>query len=162
LYDVLSTLELSDLDASTRWWMKRDLREFRRLGVDRDDATREKVRALNDEIVAVGQEFDRNILAGTKTVTFAPADLAGLPEDFRKAHSPGANGKVSLTTDYPDYHPFMAYARSGKAREAFWRASNTRAPANSEVLLRLMAKRHELATLLGYANWADYTTENKM
>jgi len=31
-----------------------------------------------------------------------------------------------------------------------------------EVLSRLMAKRYELATTLGYANWADYTTENKM
>ena len=163
VYDALSGLDLSGQDAATVWWMKRDLREFRRAGVDRDDATREKVRALNDEIVAIGQEFDRNIRGGTKTVSFTPAELAGLPEDFRKAHPPGADGMVTLTTDYPDYHPFMAYARSSKAREKIWRASNTRAsPANIEVLSRLLAKRHELATVLGYANWADYTTENKM
>src|SRR5262249_51600865 len=163
VYDALSGLDLSGQDASTVWWMKRDLREFRRNGVDRDDATREKVRALNDEIVAIGQEFDRNILKGTKTVFFTPAELAGVPEDFRKAHPPGADGKIAITTDYPDYHPFMAYARSSKAREKIWRASNTRAsPANVEVLSRLLAKRYELATVLGYASWADYTTENKM
>jgi len=163
VYDALSGLDLAGQDGSTAWWMKRDLREFRRTGVDRDDATREKVRALNDEVVAIGQEWDRNIRQGTKTVFFAPAELAGVPEDFRKAHPPGADGKVALTTDYPDYHPFMAYARSSKAREKLWRASNTRAsPANVEVLSRLMAKRYELATTLGYANWADYTTENKM
>jgi Zn-dependent oligopeptidase len=163
VYDALSGLDLSGQDAATVWWMKRDLREFRRAGVDRDDATREKVRALNDEIVAIGQEFDRNIRGGTKTVSFTPAELAGLPEDFRKAHPPGADGMVTLTTDYPDYHPFMAYARSSRAREKIWRAYNTRAsPANVEVLSRLLAKRYELATVLGYANWADYTTENKM
>jgi thimet oligopeptidase len=163
VYDALSGLDLSGQDAATVWWMKRDLREFRRSGVDRDDATREKVLALNDEVVAIGQEFDRNIRGGTKTVSFTPAELAGLPEDFRKAHPPGADGMVTLTTDYPDYHPFMAYARSSKAREKLWRASNTRAsPANIEVLSRLLAKRYELATVLGYANWADYTTENKM
>jgi thimet oligopeptidase len=142
--------------------MKRDLREFRRLGVDRDDDIRKKVRVLSDEIVAIGQEFDRNIREGAKKVAFAPGELAGLPEDFRKAHPPGPDGQVILSTDYPDYHPFMAYARNAKARERFWRANNTRAPANSEVLSRLLAKRYALATLLGYANWADYTTENKM
>src|SRR5262249_42790907 len=54
-------------------------------------------------------------------------------------------------------------ARSSQAREKIWRANNTRAsPANVEVLSRLLVKRYELATVLGYANWADYTTENKM
>jgi len=162
LYDVLSGLDLSAQDGATRWWMERDLREFRRAGVDRDDATRKQVSVLSDDIVAVGQEFDRNIRDGGKKVSFLPADLAGLPDDFRKAHPPGPDGEVTLSTDYPDYHPFMAYARNGKAREAFWRAYNTRAPANVEVLPRLMAKRYALATLLGYASWADYTTENKM
>ena len=112
---------------------------------------------------AIGQEFDRNIREGTRTVSFAPAELAGLPDDFRKAHPPGTDGMVAITTDYPDYHPFMAYARSSRAREKLWRAYNTRAsPANIEVLSRLLAKAYELATVLGYANWADYTTENKM
>ena len=162
LYDVLSALDLSGQDGATVYWIKRDLREFRRLGVDRDEETRKKVRALSDEMVTIGQEFDRNIREGAKKVPFAPAELAGLPEDFRKAHPPGTDGQVLLSTDYPDYHPFMAYARVAKARERFWRANNTRAPANAEVLPRLLAKRYELATLLGYANWADYTTENKM
>jgi thimet oligopeptidase len=163
VYDALSGLDLAGQDGSTVWWMKRDLREFRRNGVDRDDATREKVRALNDEVVAIGQEFERNIRQGTRTVFFTPAELAGVPEDFRKAHPPGPDGKVALTTDYPDYHPFMAYARSSKAREKLSRAYNTRAsPENVEVLSRLLAKRYELATTLGYANWADYITENKM
>ncbi|HUM12407.1 MAG TPA: M3 family metallopeptidase, partial [Myxococcaceae bacterium] len=163
VYDALSGLDLSGLDGSTVWWMKRDLREFRRNGVDRDDTTREKVRALNDEIVAIGQEFERNIRQGTKTVFFTPAELAGVPDDFRKAHPPGADGRIAITTDYPDYHPFMAYARSSSAREKLWRANNTRAsPENVEVLSRLLAKRYELATALEYANWADYTTENKM
>ena len=163
LYEVLSTLDLSGQDEATRWWMTRDLREFRRAGVDRDDATRAKVRALNDELVAIGQEFDRNIPAGTRSVSFAPADLAGLPPDFIAAHPPGPDGKVVLTTDYPDYFPVRSYARSAKTREALWRAFMTRAaPANIAVLNRMLLKREELARTLGYPNWADYVTENKM
>jgi thimet oligopeptidase len=163
VYDALSGLDLSAQDVATVWWMKRDLREFRRAGVDRDDATRAQVRTLSDALVTIGQEFDRNIRDGGKKVSFTPAELAGLPADFRKAHAPDAEGKVVLTTDYPDYHPFMSYARSEAARERFLRAYSTRAsPANIEVLSRLLAKRYELATLLAYANWADYATETKM
>ncbi len=163
LYDVLSALDLSGQDATTRWWMKRDLREFRRAGVVRDDATREKVRALNDELVAIGQEFDRNIPADVKKVSLDPADLAGLPADYLAAHPPGPDGKVVITTDYPDYFPVRSYARKAKTREALWRAFMTRAaPQNIAVLERMLLKRQELAHTLGYANWADYVTENKM
>jgi len=39
---------------------------------------------------------------------------------------------------------------------------NRATPRNLEVLDRMLARRHELATLLGYANWAEYVTEDKM
>ncbi|MFO0584608.1 MAG: M3 family metallopeptidase [Anaeromyxobacter sp.] len=163
VYDALSALDLGGEDAATRFWMKRELREFRRSGVDRDEATRERIRKLDDALVEAGQTFDRNINDGTRRVSFAPAALAGLPADYVKAHPPGKDGKVVLTTDYPDYFPFMTYARRPEARRELWMAFNTRAaPANVEVLSRILELRWERARLLGYASWADFATENKM
>ena len=163
IYDALAGLDLSGEDAATVFWMTRELREFRRNGVDKDEATRARVRALNDELVGIGQDFDRNIREDVRSVKLAPAELAGMPADYRKAHPPGPDGKVTLSTDYPDYIPYLTYARSAKGREAFWRVFNTRAaPQNVEVLSRLLTKRYELATLLGYASWAEYATEDKM
>ncbi len=163
VYDALSAVDLSQSDAATRYWMERTLLNFRRAGVDRDDTTRAKVKSLNEELLKLGQSFNQNIAEDVRKVELDPKELAGLPEDFIKAHAPGANGKVVLTSNYPDYFPFMTYARDGKAREKVWRAYRQRAyPKNVEVLNQLIAKRHELATLLGYPTWAAYVTETKM
>jgi thimet oligopeptidase len=163
VYDALAALDLGSADEPTRHYVARTLRDFRRAGVDRDAATRARVQALNDELTLVGQEFARNIQSDRRTVALAPAELEGLPADYIAAHPPGADGRVVLTTDYPDYVPFMSYARSGRAREAMYRAFRSRAvPSNLAVLDRMLARRHELATLLGYRSWAHYITEDKM
>ncbi|WNG30868.1 Zn-dependent oligopeptidase [Cystobacter fuscus] len=163
VYDALSAVDLAQADAATRYWMERTLLDFRRAGVDRDGPTRERVKALNEAILKLGQTFNQNIAEDVRRVELEPRELAGLPEDFVRAHPPGANGRVVLTTNYPDYFPFMTYARDAKAREKFWRVYHQRAfPQNEQVLAQLIARRHELATLLGYASWAAYVTETKM
>jgi thimet oligopeptidase len=163
IYDALRALDPAGEDPPTRFYLHRTLRDFRRAGVDRDEPTRKRVQALNEELVRIGQEFSRNIREDVRSVEVDPPDLAGLPEDYLRAHPPGANGKVTITTDYPDYVPFLSYARSGPARERLWRVYRQRAhPKNLSVLARMLEKRHELATLLGYPSWAAYVTEDKM
>ncbi|WP_043710453.1 M3 family metallopeptidase [Corallococcus macrosporus] len=163
VYDVLAALDLSGEDAATRKWMEKVLREFRRAGVDRDDATRARVKALQEELVRIGQEFSRNIRQDTRTEALPPSALEGLPDDYVRAHPPGPDGKVRITTDYPDIVPFMTYSRDAQAREQMWRVFRQRGhPANGDVLQRMVSRRNELATLLGYRNWAAYATEDKM
>jgi Zn-dependent oligopeptidase len=121
------------------------------------------VRALREELVRIGQEFGRNIKDDVRRVELDPAELEGLPEDWRRAHAPGPDGKVTVTTDNTDYVPFMTYARSGRAREALWRLYRLRGhPKNLDVLSRMLARRAELARVLGYPTWAAYVTEDKM
>ncbi|MCU0700644.1 MAG: M3 family metallopeptidase, partial [Myxococcaceae bacterium] len=163
LYDALVAVDTKGLDAVTVHWLSKTLREFRRAGVDRDEATRERVRALNETLVKLGQSFGRNIRDDVRTVKVPAGDLEGLPKDWLDAHPAGADGLVAVTTNPPDYLPVMTYAKRSSVREALWRAYRNRAfPANVEVLRDLLARRHELATLLGYASWADYALETKM
>ena len=103
LYDVLAALDLSGEDAPTRHYLATTLRDFRRAGVDRDDAARARVRELQEELVSIGQDFDRNIRSDTRTEAFDPASLAGLPDDYVRAHPAGPDGLVRITTEYPDY-----------------------------------------------------------
>jgi thimet oligopeptidase len=162
-YNVLASLDGSKLDSAGSYFLRTTLRDYHRSGVDRDDATRAKIRQLQDELVKIGQEFEQNIPADVRTLQLDPAQLDGLPEDFKQAHKPNASGKVTLKTDNTDYIPFREYATNDAAQKAFYELYTHRAyPKNLEVLSRMLQKRYELATLLGYPDWAAYVTEDKM
>ena len=55
------------------------------------------------------------------------------------------------------------HARSGNLRRRVYEASRSRgSPANLGVLKQVLIKRWQLARLLGWANFADFVTANKM
>lgn len=163
IYDRMTHLDVSAADPATRYYVERILRDFRRAGVDQDEATRTRIKTLREELVILGQQFDQNIAGDVRTIDFDPADLDGLPDDFKRAHAPGPNGRVTLTTNNTDYQPFMTYATSATARAALWKLYRLRGhPKNGPVLLRMLAVRQELAIALGFPTWADYITGDKM
>ncbi len=163
VYDALAALDVSQADAPTKHYVEHTLMEFRLAGVDKDSTTRERIRALNDSLVEIGQEFGRNIREDHTTVTCTPAELDGLPKDFVDGHKPGSDGRVTLTIEYPDYLPVMQYARSDDLRKRMYMAFQNRAyPANLGVLDRMRERRHELAQLVGFPDFADYVTADKM
>ena len=163
MYNVLASLDGSKLDGAGSYFLRTSLRDYHRSGVDRDDATRAKIRELQDELVKIGQEFEQNIPEDVRKLQLDPSQLDGLPEDFKQAHKPDASGKVTLKTDNTDYIPFREYATNDAAQKAFFELYNHRAyPKNLEVLSRMMQKRYELAQVLGYSDWAAYVTEDKM
>src|SRR5256886_16648861 len=79
IYEALRELDVSGADAQTRFYLHRVLRDFRRAGVDRDDETRARIRALNDELVRIGQEFSPNIRAGVRWIDLGTPPPEGLP-----------------------------------------------------------------------------------
>jgi thimet oligopeptidase len=163
-YEHLSKVDITAADAVTRRYIKNMLRDFRRAGVDKDPATRDRIRKLREEIVALGQDFSRNIREDVRHIKLDSArELDGLPEDYIQAHPPGTDGRITITTEYPDYLPFMQYAHSDQRRLELYKQSRNRGyPKNDSVLKQLLQKRHELARMLGYENYAAYITEDKM
>ena len=92
-----------------------------------------------------------------------PRNWTGCREDYIRNHPPDAQGVITLTTDFPDMQPVMTFARSADLRLRMFRAYNTRAyPANRQLLLDLLAVRQEMASILGFASWADLATANQM
>ena len=165
VYDALVQVDVSKADPATRYFHEKTLRDFRLSGVDKDEATRAQISTILDELTKTGQDFDRNIRTDSRTIQVdGPAALAGLPDDFIKSHPASeANGKVTLSIEYPDLGPVMRYAKSEDTRKRLMHEAQNRAyPANMAVLDSLIVKRARLAHILGYPTWAEYITQDKM
>ncbi len=163
LYDRLSSIDSTKLDARSAYFLKRTLGEYRHAGIDKDEPTREKIRGLNKDLAELSTEFNKNLREIQGSVKVPPEDLLGLPEDYITNHPPGEDGFVTISTDYPDVFPIYTYSPDEALRKKLATEFLNRAyPENVASLRGLLEKRYELATTLGYDNWAAYITEDKM
>ena len=163
IHAQLASLDAGTLDARARRCLDDALLAFRRSGVDRDERTRERLRALNRRESELTQTFSRGIRDGRRTTELEPADLDGLPADYVDEHPPGDDGLVAIGTDYPDTIAFLTHASSPAARtEVAHSLLNVGWPDNDPVLAELLAVREEKAHLLGYDDWPSFDAEVKM
>ncbi len=164
LYESVVAVDVSGEDDATRYYHQTTVRDFQRAGVDRDSVAMTRIKELQEELVLIGQQFGRNIREDVRSIKLDSVDeLAGLPPDYIAAHQPGDDGKITITTEYPDYLPFNTYAQSDARRlELYMEFRNRGYPQNIEVLDRMIARRHEVANLLGFATYADFITADKM
>lgn len=163
LYDVLAGLDASGLDPQAARLHTKTLDDFRRAGVDRDDATRARLGAINKRLTEVGLDFSRLIRDDVRTVRVEPGRLAGLPQDWLDAHPVDDDGLVGVTSDYPDALPVRMFAHDRDVRREVTVAGLQRGWPEAEPLLQeLFALRHELAGLVGYDDWAAYDAAVKM
>jgi len=163
LFEVLAGVDEQDLDEDGRRVLGLALRDFHRAGVDQPEEVRDRLRALAEREVAVEQEFSKNIRDDVRSVRVPASALDGLPRDFVDGHPAGEDGLVEITTEYPDYVPFMTFSRDREARAALAREFLNRAyPRNEPLLHELLGLRREHAQTLGYDGWPSYDAEVKM
>ena len=164
VYKALQALDVSKADPATRYYVQRQLLEFKLAGVDKDQATRDSLKKLQDQLTEEQSMFDRNISDGQKTITAdSVSELDGLPQDYIDRHKPGADGKIQITTNYPDLLPVLKFAKNDALRKRLYEAYQTRAyPKNLDQLKQMMQTRYEIAQLLGYKSWADFNAADKM
>lgn len=163
LHDTFAALDPSGLDGEAARLLERTLRDFRRAGVDRDDATRARIAELNDRLTELDQTFSRTIRDDVRSIRVAPARLAGMPQDWLDAHPAGDDGLVTITTDYPDVVPVRTFCHDAEVRHDITVQFLERGwPQNDAVLRDLFELRHERAELVGHADWPSYDAEVKM
>jgi thimet oligopeptidase len=150
-------------DGATRYYLEHTLLEYRLAGVDRDEATRAKIKTLQDRITELGLTFERTVHDDVRSVVADKGELDGLPPDYLASHPADASGHVKITSDPPDAWPAEKFAASAKLRRELLLASDSVGyPANTETLRSLLTARTQLAQLLGYQTWADYAMADQM
>jgi len=171
VYQALVQVDASGEDAATRYYLERALLGYRLSGVDKDEATRTRIRALADKMTELSMSFSRTVQDDVRKIVVEDAEeLRGLPEDYLVRHGVKvadggmvADGEIVLTTDPPEMSPVMSYAADATLRRKMYLAYNDRGyPANKQVLLDLLAGREEMASLLGFRSWADLATVDQM
>ena len=163
MFDALSGVKVEGLDPLAVRFRALLLREYRRAGVDKDEATRKRLAELSEQMVALGQQFGKAIREDRKTLEVAEKDLKGMPADWIASRKKEGKDKITVSTDYPDFLPIQSYAAKEGVRRKMYELFLTRAyPGNTEVLTRLLRARHEYATLIGFKEWASYNAEDKM
>ncbi len=149
------------------------LKRFRRAGAELDGAARSRMREINIELANLSKKFNDNALESTNAFELVITDeakLAGLTEIARAAARQAAAEKGldgwRFTLQTPSIMAAMNYLDDAALREKIYRASITVASSgpwdNRPLVRRIVELRQEAARLLGYRDWADYQTENRM
>jgi len=163
VYEALAAIDLKGASGATRHYVERTLLSYRLAGVDRDQATRDRIHSLQEKATVLSLEFSRNIQEGAKTIEATQEELEGLPEDYVARHPADAEGNVTISTDPPEMQPVMTFAANAELRRRMFLAYNTRAyPANRQILMDLLAVRQEIASILGFRSWAELATADQM
>ncbi|HEB57953.1 MAG TPA: oligopeptidase A [Gammaproteobacteria bacterium] len=154
------------------------LRDFHLSGVDLPADRQQRYREIQQELSRLTTRFEENVLDAThgwdRHVT-DEAELAGLPPSTLGMARQNAERKKKkgwlLTLDFPIYYGVMSYADNGELRREMYEAYVTRASDqgpnagkwdNSRLMNEILALRHELAQLLGFANYAERSLATKM
>jgi oligopeptidase A len=166
------------LSKSRRKVIDNALRDFRLSGIALPEAQQKRYAELQQRLSELTTRFSENVLDATQgwwKQIDDEAELAGLPDHAVAAAKEAAKAKELdgwvITLDFPAYYAVMAFADSRSLREELYRAYSTRASDqgpkagewdNSAVMQEILDLRHELAQLLGFDTYADYSLATKM
>ncbi len=153
-----------------------EVRDFRLGGAELPAAGKKRYTEISDRLSMLTSRFSDNLLDATNAwshrVTDA-AELTGLPDDAKEAARAAAEADKQtgwkFTLHAPSYMPVLQYADNSALRERLYRAYVTRASEfgdakfdNTALITEIVSLRREMAQLLGFGNFAEYSLEAKM
>ncbi len=170
--------EYRELDPAQKKVIDNALRDFHLSGIDLNSENKARYKTIMQELSALTSQFSDNLLDATNAWKKQVNDeslLSGLPESaIALAKQMAEREKMEgwlFNLEFPSYLPVMTYADNRKLREEVYTAYVTRASDegphagkwdNTAVMEGILALRHEMAKLLGFANYAEYSLATKM
>ena len=147
---------------------------FVRNGANLNEVDKQKYRQLTSELGVLSLQFSQNKLKDLNAFTLHitdEAELEGLPESAidaakEEAKSRNLEGWV-FTLQAPSYGPFLTYSAKRELRKQMYMAYNTICTHDNEnnnlnIVKQIVNHHREIAQLLGYKTYADYTLVKRM
>jgi len=167
------TDEAASLPSTEKRFLKKALDDFRRHGAELGPKDKAKLQAIEIELTKLTTEFSQNVLDETNAFELLITDeskLAGLPQSAMEAARENASSKGvegwRFTLQAPSMIPVLTYLDDASIREHVWRAYNSRAVSgerdNRQIIKRILELRGNKAELLGYGDFSDLVTEDRM
>ncbi|XP_006359798.1 probable thimet oligopeptidase [Solanum tuberosum] len=138
------------------------VREFERNGVNLTLSKKEELQRLTANIDELSMQYICNLDDDCSFLLFTDTELEGLPQEFLKSLERSEDGKRKIIMRSHQISPVLELCKVGSTRRAVAISYGHRCEANVTILEQLIQLRHKLARLLGFANYADYATDDRM
>ena len=183
LYEAYRNIAEADdfkqLDKAQQKVINDNLRDFKLAGVALPEDKKARYGDIQKKLSELTSKFSDNVLDATMAWSKLITDedeLKGLPESAlagarQLAEAKGHDQGWMLNLDFPSFFPVMTYCDNRELREEVYTAFCTRASDqgpnagefdNGENINNILKLRHELAQLLDFDNYAEYSLATKM
>jgi len=144
-----------------------NIQGFELSGAHLDEKTKKRLAEINIKKSELSNNFSQNLLDATNAyekIITNETDIKGIPKSDLEAAKFEENGiiKYKFTLQMPSYIAYMTYGENADIREELYKAYVTRAPKNAKIIDELLVLKNEMANLLGFENYAEYSIATKM
>ncbi|TCM70809.1 oligopeptidase A [Acinetobacter calcoaceticus] len=173
LHDAAEFSQLSEAQQSV---IRLAIRDFKLSGVALTGQAKSRYAEISARLSQLSSDFTNQVLDATQAF-FQPLteqQLQGLPQSsielLKQYGQQRQLDQAVATLDIPAYLAIMTYADDRDLREQLYHAYTTRASEqsaqpefdNSAIMQEILALRQEMAALLGFDNYAEYSLASKM
>lgn len=174
---VATNKEVKQLRPEQRKILANELRDFRLAGVDLGAKEKKQLLRLQQRLSKLCNKFANNVLDATQhwSICLTKSEITGIPENALKTAKAAATKKNKpgwlFTLDYPSYAAVITYAESRQLRQEIYTAFSTIASDqgpnankwdNSKIITEILQTRQQIATLVYFNNYAEFSLVTKM
>ncbi|WP_296282984.1 M3 family metallopeptidase [uncultured Acinetobacter sp.] len=173
---IYDNVIFTDLPSAQQSAIKLALRDFKLSGVALEGDAKKRYAEISARLSQLSSDFSNHVLDSTQAYSKALSEdqLKGLPQssvELLKQYGQQRDlDQPVATLDIPSYLAIMTYAQDRELREELYKAYTTRASDqaddqqydNASVMVEILSLRQEMAKLLGFDNYAEYSLASKM
>lgn len=171
----------NDLNYAKKRALMLRIRNAEHAGIGLDEKKRQRFNEIVNDLSKKSTKFSNHVMDATKEFyidLFDQIQIEGLPKSllamasnaYQSHHKDGKSspekGPWRITLDIPSYLPFMQHAKNRDLREKLYKAYVQRASSgdinNLPLISEILKLRKEMASLLGFSNYARLSLDSKM